>query len=159
MKLEPKHIISYLPYNVYYKRGNNKPVKLKRWDQWFKLGGVKLILRPMSDLTKEIEVNGERFVPISELLDFSLSTEWRNTGYLKYFNSLNEYWVRLEEEPSWFFGYNKERFMFFLINCSNESQMIDNQYQLFEKFFQWHFDVFGLIEEGLAIDMNKSKMG
>ncbi len=35
---------------------------------WF--SEFKLILRPLSDLTKEIEVNGEKFVPLEKLSSF-----------------------------------------------------------------------------------------
>jgi hypothetical protein len=84
MKLELKHLAAYLPYGLKFKTDfdhiryqmtgldiirsvvtlkainnakNSKKIAIK------KLGSNKPILRPLSDLTKEIEVNGERFVP------------------------------------------------------------------------------------------------
>jgi len=73
MKLELKHLAGYLPYGLKFdgKRngwvsfdGNIKtlcPIDLDgRWEI------IKPILRPLSDLTKEIEVNGEKFVPSQE---------------------------------------------------------------------------------------------
>jgi hypothetical protein len=44
----------------YTKEGNNVPLgcNIKKF---------KPLLRPLSDLTKEIEVNGERFIPINKL--------------------------------------------------------------------------------------------
>jgi hypothetical protein len=76
MKLELKHLVGYLPYNV--------KVKIERtvypkWEHIYTLSIKELseyshgsfvltpILRPLSDLTKEIEVNMEKFVPVDRL--------------------------------------------------------------------------------------------
>lgn len=72
------------------------------------------ILRPLSDLTKEIEHNGEKFVPVENL------------------------------NPS-------------LRSLKGFETLIKNQIIMYEdaiKLFKWHFDVFGLIEKGEAIDIN-----
>lgn len=82
------------------------------------------ILRQLSDLTKEIEVNGEKFVP-------------RDTDLLGKYEIL-------------VIG---GKFDFFDGMGSNEN-IFDLPYEAFEKLFEWHFDVFGLIEAGLAIDIN-----
>lgn len=79
------------------------------------IAGVKPLLRNLSDLTKEIEVNGKMFVP---------------------FNSLSPK-LRYEIE----FG-----------NISFDYK--DIKVSDCEKLYEWHFDVFGLIEKGLAIDIN-----
>lgn len=72
----------------------------------------KPILRPLSYLTKEIEHNGERFVPVDRL-------EWNSYDHII------------------------------------KKGMCDNVgYQYMIKLFEWHFDVFGLIDKGLAIDIN-----
>ena len=90
------------------------------------LDEVKPILRPLSDLTKEIEVNGERFVPI----------EWLNKNksvkLIKVINTQGDIEVFNGKTSNW-------RFF---------------EYCVIEKLFEWHFDVFGLIEAGLAIDIN-----
>lgn len=74
----------------------------------------KPILRPISDLTKEIEVNGEKFVPIEKL----------KQNYIGETIGLNP--------ATW-------------------------SYRSIQKLFEWHFDVFGLIERGDAIDINTLK--
>ena len=79
-------------------------------------GWIKPILHPLSDLTKEIEVNGEKFVPFKILHD-STGNSW--------------------EKP-------------FI-------DSVENKYctaKQWLKCIEWHFDVFGLIEKGLAIDIN-----
>ncbi len=83
------------------------------------LNHAKLILRPLSDLTKEIEVGGERFVPAGKMITHGFH---------------NPFWYELEK-----FDYR-------------------HLYAMdLEKLFEWHFDVFGLIEAGLAIDINTLK--
>ena len=90
---------------------------------------IKPLLRPLSDLTKEIEHNGERFVPINKIL--------REIGYgytLECYNQdkawiLNDGYRALGEFP-----YRKIKFL-----------------------FELHFDVFGLIPKNLAIDINQIK--
>lgn len=76
----------------------------------------KPILRPLSDLAKEIEHNGEKFVPSKEY------------SYL-----------RFEEISNYKGGENVMNFI-----------QVREQNVLLEL----HFDVFGLIEKGEAIDIN-----
>jgi hypothetical protein len=139
MKLEPKHIIPYLPYKLKLYAGeyflkNNLDVILDRCDvttkiidatnlegNWF-IDQVKPILRPISDLTKEIEVNGEKFVPY----------KWLKENYLTY-NKYNRNWFK---------------------NKTNLANIKILPYDIIEKLFEWHFDIFGLIENRLAIDIN-----
>ena len=133
MKLEIKHIIPYLPYelkflyngNIYKMRWINNigdidyhsqndfinpfPPNIFNKD----LDLVKLILRPLSDLTKEIEVNGERFVP-----------------------------------------YEKIKKMYPIDTFSSTSNTAQWSYRIIEKLAEWHFDFQGLIPAGLAIDIN-----
>ena len=122
MKLELKHLAPYLPYkiNVIPIMSGNIPLKTvlsERNISAMMFYGCNPILRPLSDLTKEIEVNGKRFVPYLfwddkdriELISFC-ATDVIYCEYLEYF--------------------------------------------IMQKLFEWHFDVFGLIENNLAIDIN-----
>lgn len=131
MKLELKHIAPYLPYELKVLDEKGEPD-----DNIFILGSVSIhemvsdnngnieilfteikpILRPLSYLTKEIEVNGEKFVPQQEY------------SYL-----------RFEEISNYKGGQNVMNFI-----------QVREQNILFEL----HFDVFGLIDENLAIDIN-----
>lgn len=81
------------------------------------------ILRPISDLKKEIEVNGENFIPIDGMF---LPMGERNI--------LNS-WA--DENRCW----------------------LGNQisYLIYQNLFELHFDIFGLIPKGLAIDINTLK--
>jgi hypothetical protein len=75
----------------------------------------KLILRPFSDLTKEIEHNGEKFVPVEKLEELY--------GQTLDMNEVNRLIQPITCEP----------------------------YILIRQLFEWHFDVFNLIGNGLAV--------
>ena len=82
------------------------------------------ILRPLSDLNKPIEHKGEKFVPIVELLE----------------NSSFDTSKMSEEE-----------IMSFVEVYSHMDLIALNDLPL---YLQWHFDLFGGIESGEAIDVN-----
>ena len=82
------------------------------------------ILRPLSDLTKEIEHKGEKFVPIVKLLE----------------NSSFDTSKMSEEEIMYF------------VNGYSYIDLIA-LYDL-PLYLLWHFDLFGGIESGEAIDVN-----
>lgn len=96
----------------------------------------KPILRPISDLTKEIEHKGERFVPIEwfEIGDdenTSMEYDHGNIKLVKTLDSIAKY------------------------NIHNDINYLP--YGVAQKLIKWHFDVFGLIEKKLAIDINTLK--
>lgn len=69
MKIELKHLAPYLPYelNMVGCQSKMSAEILQRFiDNDFE---ITPILRPLSDLTKEIEHNGEKFVPYKRLLE------------------------------------------------------------------------------------------
>lgn len=94
---------------------------------------ICICLRPLSDLTKKIEVNGKKFEPIEwfEIGDDENNSLEYDNGNIKLIRSL-EY-------------------------LSKKGIVNDINYLPFgviQKLFEWHFDVFGLIDAGLAIDIN-----
>lgn len=149
MKLELKHLAPYLPYGLkigfegksnYIVNGYNgsyllvniidspTPVTL----MWSMVGeNYKPILRPLSDLTKEIEHNGETFVPMDWLFGADVNEEEAFAIY----GTIPNYWQA----------------------CLKVDVPDDWEYCKVQDILKWHFDVFGLIENGLAIDMNTIK--
>jgi len=85
---------------------------------------MKLILRPLSDLTKEIEANGSKFVPLDRLAEWLLNEEP---------DALSS----IHDTKAWL-EYN-------LNDISNLP------YKIVKKLESWHFDIHGLIKRGLAI--------
>lgn len=91
--------------------------------------GFKPILRPLSDLTKEIEVNGEKFVPLEKLFGTSVIM----AGFLPCINTFNDN---------------------FELSVSKGTKTLYATLPQYEKLFEWHFDNYGLIEKGLAISIH-----
>jgi hypothetical protein len=129
-KLELKHLAAYLPYGVRTNIGRYSETNIEL-DLGFlisyNIDAFKLILRPLSDLTKEIEVNGERFVGIEKI------------------ETLFNIEFEMDSESS------------FLIGKEILYDVLELNYVIIEKLFEWHFDVFGLIENDLAIDINSNE--
>ena len=135
MKLELKHLAPYLPYELKILNGkeydivngidNKTVISLFRGhlENFTTIENVKPILRPLSDLTKEIEFDNEKFTP-------SKDKYWGMNSFQYHINQF-ENW----ESPS---AYLNSR----------------APYGLLLVLIKWHFDVFGLIEAGLAIDIN-----
>ena len=129
--LKIEHVAPYLPYDlraiITYRpeKGTLLIEKLSKRRVWLSNGGsvhlwqeqyidkIKPVLRPLSLLSKEIEHNGETFVPCEQ------------------------------------FSYD--------IECMLREGDIDTgcqPYSVTQKLIEWHFDVFGLIEQNLSIDIN-----
>ena len=164
-KIELKHLAPYLPYGL---KIEARIVKFPDFSsrilngylyEDFKLGDIEIIpiLRPLSDLIKAIP-----FVPMSELFDVCfeslyglgsedmlsdfIACEDHGDRYLFHVRGIEdndfEYALWLHLDKLWFS---------FEVNNAN---MMVPQLKIFEKLFELHIDVFGLIEAGLAIDIN-----
>ena len=95
--LELKDICGYLPYGLKYQWTNMKSVRLismtdevdyssqhslsTAWE-WMMHRQARPILRPMSDLTKEITHRGEKFVPLDVFNDRGHFIEFDAAGLL-----------------------------------------------------------------------------
>lgn len=157
MKLDLKHLAPYLPYalriQVWHERKNEplivvgfSPVMITEMfidkrlmeSNYNKGIAFKPILRPFSDLTKEIEHNAERFVPIERLFELAYPSHKFENYYTK-------------KVPNW-------------VSCSHvntaaefyyyHNDFAENSYETVQQLISWHFDVFRLIDKGLAIDVN-----
>ena len=122
MKLELKHLAPYLPYNIKVELSNGNIHSLSLHDMPdIMVNGIKPIMRPLSDLNTDIEMDGKKFNPLDNIhIDDLISFE--------------------EDRP--------------LQIDSLEHPMT---YYTLLKLLEWHIDVFGLIDEGLAIDINTLK--
>lgn len=144
MKLELKHLAPYLPYDLkVFHEGHIAiiasmylPADNYEKDLWIvsmedlrdrelscsvNYKEIKPILRPLLDLTKEVEVNGEKFIPYNIFIHwygFEVLEGWRRNNYK---------------------NLNVNELSFAIIN----------------KLLEWHFDVFGLLEKNIAVDINK----
>lgn len=165
-KLELKHIVGFTPYGLkVLDLGINELHEVVGFDNrviYYKEGigdylkNIRPILRPMSDLTKEIEVDGVKFVPINKLLDIETGVNWSESKYLFAQSGVKEYWARLKDEKKTFvFGFNSEKGFFYMLNRFSEEKHVRHQKELFEKLYEWYFDIHDLIGKGLAININE----
>lgn len=116
---------------------------------------IKPLLRPLSDLTKEIEHNGEKFVPIQELFQIAYESIYthRYEGVYEKDSRLDEYLglrCREESDITYHYGFTVELPNHFYMTVNGDTMTIPN-FDMYEKLFEWNFDVFGLIESNQAI--------
>lgn len=144
MKLELYHLAPYLPYQLRFVSEMDMPYDAFEKNPIWILDGVselfgdyclltrqnrdayaihlcKPLLRPLSDLTREIEHKGERFVPVD---------------YLSTYGKHGHQMVKT-------FATSKESWNHYEIEYASLIQLIE-----------WHFDVFGLLDSGLAHPLN-----
>lgn len=158
MGLELKHLAAYLPYDVKFTDGliiyeldtENLAGVINDCKH---LNNIKLHLRPLSDLTKEITVNGETFVPILSLAKASdpfYSWEISKKSLFHKSAFCHSYTGRVS------FSINTDFKKLYSFNTSINGQFIqtNNPHLVYQKLLEWHFDIFGLIPAGLAIDIN-----
>ena len=136
MKLEIRHLTSYLPYELKgfctddlqgveimngLQKISDSCIEVISDKEPMDLIYFKPILFPLSSLTKEITINGETFVPIYKIYEF-------------------EQWDTDELEE--------------IINDGTIEGIYSDldliTYSQTERLFEWKIDVFGLIEAGLA---------
>lgn len=161
-KLELKHLAPYLPYGINFKMLDESSgeweilplVSVNIANETIEIGAMEIgldelnayegiVLRPLSDLTKEIEHNGERFVPAIKMVD-PKGKEWHlmKTATWKLMKTWQAHVVKVEHET-----------MGEVISINLDNPLV-LPYNLLVMLIEWHFDVFGLIDQGLAIDIN-----
>ena len=139
MKLELKHLAPYLPYGLKFYVEHLDGTQLPSWTITIDSNIRQVIefqnrpiLRPLSNLTKEVEIDNVKFVPYYwfEKLNYSCSLGF---GTIKF---------------------EHKRQHIFYLNPSDYESINELPYEIVVKLIEWNFDIFGLIEKGLAIDIN-----
>ena len=129
---------------------------------------IKPLLRPFSQLTEEIEHNGERFVPIIEL--FKLRTQVTGDKIADYYIENNTAILSLEAqhldeyEFRAFFEIDLKpnEVMFSIatetwkdeVMTREDVNLCGNEMTMFDKLQEWHFDTKGLLERQLALPID-----
>lgn len=120
----------------------------------YAFGGTKPILRPLSELIKEIEHKGETFIPIVELAKTcdSVNGFWKlkqeeNISAIRYIDSEGITTVLAYHWETQSFGANS-----CIDNHFEKFTNVHRQLQMFQKLIEWHFDIAGLIDKNEAID-------
>lgn len=151
-------------YFPYYKTdcGNNAPIEK-----------CMPILRLLSDLAKEIEINGEKIIPIIELAkicfyvenkeglitkencELRFEPEFGNHWYAKFKipfykdeNQTYEFWCFESGHGTLEFRWNQ------FIYGQTHGHALNHTIEMIDKLKEMHFDIYFLIKKGLAIDIN-----
>ena len=157
-----KHLAAYLQYNLKILRPDNKTTLTLKGlngnllildeDGVEKYGHIKKnkpVLRPLSDLFNKIQINNVYFVPIIELGEIEFE-EYRE---VKIFDG--KVWVIAYEDAATFeFSFNPKTLNFTYTNSVRDGNVCFYNQKLIEKLKEWHFDIFGLIKNDLAVDIN-----
>ena len=164
-KLELKHIAPYLPYGLKWEfEGGDLPYEVVGLDITYT--GVSLlspdnestcctlidgkpILRPLMDLCKPLP-NGE--IPAIELAKLNLKHKSVNRRLLVDSEGNPIFECRIITKP--FGGVLKVTNFDSWIVYASFTRMDNLAYFQIDYLLKYHFDVFGLIEKGLAIDKN-----
>tara|TARA_B100001146_G_C16196757_1_gene442106 strand:- start:3384 stop:3794 length:411 start_codon:yes stop_codon:yes gene_type:complete len=133
MKLQLEHLAPYLPYGlkcksttILFGHEDNGIYEMGLISMRGVLKGTGIpILRPLSDLTKDIGEWGEFITTIDLIRNEFIKIDGSHRNF--------DYPLTLDGKT-----------------CG----ILSLPYWVIQKLFEWHFDVFGLIEKGLAIDIN-----
>jgi hypothetical protein len=148
MKLELKHLAPYLPYGLEFYVEHANGTRLDNWVMTIDTSlriviqhQNKPILRPLSDLTKE-----NHGVNLRDLLI--------ERGFYKssFADGHNCYSYRIVIKPFGKIFKISNHGDWVLMLSFNEPDR--SKYFIFNYLLENHFDVFGLIEKGLATDIN-----
>lgn len=168
--LELKDIAAYLPYGLKGKLDNRNSedprplyplnfVIARRCDKSgysYELGdeGLVPVLRPMSDLTKEIAHRGEKITPLLVLANLSYpSDKWMIRGGIATTAELFDGEEFYYEDGDFVLSdrhYDGSSFA----GMTSSPAELRNQVAIFDKLAEWLFDYRGLIPAGLAVDVN-----
>lgn len=120
--------------------------------------GIKPILRPLSDLAKEIEVDGKKFVPIKKLFNIAYESVYDHPFEGSYIESieLSENLSIKAKEDNWSYGFSIELPYCFRFSTNGDFLNIPN-FSMYQKLWEWHFDIFDLHSNNLCIYYDELK--
>jgi hypothetical protein len=97
---------------------------------------AKIILYPLSSLTETIWFEGKEINPSEFIKD------WYNEKYATKIDGLEHY------------SFENDFILFGTIEPTEVTEIINMPYQAYQLLFKMKIDIFGLIEKGLAVDVN-----
>lgn len=122
---------------------------------WVASHHVFPILHPLSDLTQPIDYKGGRFIPMIELAKISFPKFGKSRMFTikdSYVDLGHEYTFHFDSKEVSFdcrVGYNGKRW--------DRHCYVAFQNRLFQQLYSWGFDLDGLIDKKLAVDVNSLK--
>lgn len=124
------------------------------WNNEFK--SYLPILRPLSDLTKPCLEEGKvPIVELGEMLGYKGLSAYEIDGVIEYgWTQHNMY-----DSQGYAFGWSKELMTFGVWYDEIDGNPIETicNVGVINQLYKWHFDIYGLIEKGYALDINDIK--
>lgn len=116
------------------------------------LKDIRPLVRPLSDLTKEITVKGETFTPLIELAKICESDHFSKEEFID--STVNSWGVSFfskKNDEAMCFAYSLEQECF-LIRSENNTKhfVVANTLSLYMKMAEWGLDIFNWLGRGLA---------
>ena len=149
-KIEFYQLAFYLPFNVNFYDEESDYEKhvntlCKKSIECFSEKD-KLILKPLIYLTKEIEINGEKFIPILRLLNLErkelvIKEIYHDKNYFK------SYSVGVKHHHK-----NHKDNVCIASLSFGKGNLDVIRFDYAQKLLEWHFDIFDLIDAKLAVD-------
>lgn len=167
MKLELKHLVGYLPFNLQSKQIFDQQKLIREVSLCNVMNFIdgstesKIMLRPIEDLKETIEHDGKRFIPILELFKISISEDveqyringaWDdNVGFacgVRVVDSGEEVMILSYSERH---GFATQESAIVDVVKDRKTKLTLNQKEIWQKLYEWHFDVDGLLRFKLAV--------
>lgn len=122
------------------------------------LDEIKPLLLPMSSIYKEMEDGTVPIVELAKITGWLTIQDWKvSHRIVDGFFTCGVRWFDEEDEKYYVFGWDEENGFGMHEKPSRDIHFVPNQLKLFTYLFENHFDVFGLIDKGLALDKTKIK--
>lgn len=170
-KLELKHICGYLPHEVKCVYENDicqlqamsidKICRIQKWDRdadfyWVNNCDIKLLLLPLSALTEPLKDGSIPIVEIGKMLGFNNLTPCDVDGVTEY--GWDEHIC--DDYQGYSFGWSEELMEFGVWYDNIDGSPISTHlnFDVIEYLYSKHFDIYGLIDAGLAIDKRTVKI-
>ena len=142
--------------NIVELREDECTISNREYEYDVKFDDIKLLCFPLSTLAKEITINGETFIPIEVIMksigikgEMTIDDEPCFGWDESYGDDAQGYAVCFNTEKL-FFGVCYWEDIYEGIFTDKMLYELPFEYKQFQKLLGWKFDVFGLIEAGLA---------
>ena len=116
------------------------------------------LLLPMSSLYTEMEDGTVHIVELAKITGWLTIQDWEVSHKIVYgLFTCGVRWFDEEDEKYYVFSWDEVNGFGMHEKPSRDIHFVPNQLKLFTYLFEHHFDIFGLIDKGLALDKTKIK--
>lgn len=173
MEPELKHLAPYLPYKLKCQVTDKRKKKIATLGGLYNDGNcvfhdtiesekgfkrIKPLLFPMSSLYTEMEDGTVPIVELAKITGWLTIQDWEvSHKVVDGCFTCGVRWFDEEDEKYYVFGWDEVNGFGMHERPSRDIHFVPNQLKLFTYLFENHFDVFGLIDKGLALDKTKIK--